>query len=208
MDEKKNMKGKMIQLFCIFGIIVIIISGLLHKEQVKIILQQFIEWIKENPNLAIFIIIMFYTVVIPLYFPIAYANLTLGYTYSQVFKSQWKGFFFIVPIISIGVFSGSMLTFLLSRYLFRECVTSQVKKYEWFRALDQILIKKGKVSVALLRLTFMHFGFCCYVLGVSQISLIDYFIGTFSWAIHIFIHCYIGSILYLIEREKDKQSQT
>ena len=76
--------------------------------------------------MAAFWIVLFYLVAIPLYFPIAYANMTLGYTYAQVFESQFQGMLFVVPFISIGVFVGSLFTFLMSRYIFRDCVTSQV----------------------------------------------------------------------------------
>ena len=78
----------MVKLFLIFGITLTITYCVIYKEDVKRLLSEYINWIKINHDMAAFWIVLFYLVAIPLYFPIAYANMTLGYTYAQVFESQ------------------------------------------------------------------------------------------------------------------------
>jgi uncharacterized membrane protein YdjX (TVP38/TMEM64 family) len=75
--------------------------------------------------------------------PITLNHILFGYTYSLVFASQLKGFFFSVPVSMTGVLTGSMLSFWLSRYLFQDIVRAQIDQNAWlrknFRAIDELL---------------------------------------------------------------------
>ena len=62
-----------------------LIAIIVDYKQVIFIYMKFVEWIKENPFFAIFIINIVYIVSIILMAPITYLHVMIGYTYSQVF---------------------------------------------------------------------------------------------------------------------------
>jgi uncharacterized membrane protein YdjX (TVP38/TMEM64 family) len=120
--------------------------------------------------------------------PIIQTHAMLGYTYSQVFNSYIWGYLFIFPVVYIGCLSGAFSAMMLSRYLFRDLVVGKIKKQPWlkanFEAINEILKEKGALSVCLLRLTFFPYGLCSYVLGVTDIAVMDFMLGTASYLIN------------------------
>lgn len=132
--------------------------------------------------------------------PIIQTDALLGYTYSQVFNSYIKGYLFVLPIIFVGCMGGSFAALMLSRYLFRDMVISQIKRSPWlsknFEAINEILKEKGALSVGLLRLTFFHFGICSYVLGVTEISAVNFMLGTTTYVVNIMMDTFVGAQLF------------
>lgn len=91
----------------------------------KMVLKEFnnfIEWVKIHPyqSIGYSIYLLCFSIVFTI--PISYTIIMLGYTYAQVFDSKLYGLLFSVPIIYIGCLSGAMISFLLSRYLFKDFI--------------------------------------------------------------------------------------
>lgn len=147
----------------------------------------FIGWIRVNPYLAILAIIAYYTLSVSMCFPIVMSHLAVGFTYAQVFESQWKGLLFAFPVVFTGCLSGAMAALLLSRYLFRSIVHKQIAKSQWlnrnFNATDDLLQKQGALATALLRLTLSPFGITSHILGVTSIAPLDYLLGTCAYSV-------------------------
>lgn len=89
-------------------------------------LHLFISWVQTHPYSAILAIVCLYSTQLALTIPITLNHILFGYTYSLVFASQLKGFFFTVPVSMTGVLTGSMMSFWLSRYLFQDIVRAQI----------------------------------------------------------------------------------
>ena len=149
----------------------------------------FIAWVRLNPYSAIVAIILLYTVSITFTLPTTCTHIMLGFTYSQVFQSQIKGFLFTVPIVEAGCLCGALSAFLLSRYLFKSFIKEQISHSEWlssnFRAIDELLVTQGAQIVALVRVTFAPFGLTSYLLGVTSISIWQFIIGTSSYLVNV-----------------------
>lgn len=160
----------------------------------------FIEWVKGHPYQSIGYSIILLTSSIIFTIPISYIIIMLGYTYSQVFKSKFYGFLFSVPIVYVGSELGATLSFLLSRYLFRDFIHQQIRSNQWlyqnYKLIDEIITEEGFKVVALVRLTFAPFGATSYFFGVTGISLFDYMIGNVSYIFNCCTQCYIGCSLY------------
>ena len=73
--------------------------------------------------MAIGAIDVLYSITLVMTLPITLNHIMLGFTYSQVFHSKLKGFAFTIPISMSGVLCGSLISFSLSRYLFKSMVT-------------------------------------------------------------------------------------
>jgi uncharacterized membrane protein YdjX (TVP38/TMEM64 family) len=63
--------------------------------------------------------------------------------------------------------------------------------------MDDVLTDEGIKVVGLIRLTFVPFGITSYVLGVSNISMMDYFIGNLSYIVNSCTQSFIGCSLYM-----------
>lgn len=89
----------------------------------------FIKWVRHHPNIALLVVILFYTVSVSLVLPIAMTHLMVGFTYAQVFESKWKGFLVATCVAICGVNLGAICAFLVSRYLFRQLISKMIAKH-------------------------------------------------------------------------------
>jgi uncharacterized membrane protein YdjX (TVP38/TMEM64 family) len=87
----------------------------------------------------------------------------------------WKG----VIAITIGTNVGSVVNFLLARYVARGAVTRYLAHHEKFRLIDAAIGREGGKIIALLRLCPMPFGLANYAYGLTAIRFWPYFIATF-----------------------------
>jgi uncharacterized membrane protein YdjX (TVP38/TMEM64 family) len=92
---------------------------------------QFTDWIKLHPQQSFFYSMMIFTFSIVFTIPISYSIIMLGYTYSQVFDSKVTGFLITVPIVYFGCLIGAVLAFLISRYVFRDFIKTQIQQSQW-----------------------------------------------------------------------------
>lgn len=146
---------------------------------------------------------MLLTVLVGMSIPVSYIMIALGFAYSKVYGSQLTGFLVSMPIIFIGAVSGEMLAFLLSRFLFKDIIKSQIKHSEWlnkkFIIADDIIKDEGKLFVFLIKLACTPAGLFSYIMGVSCISFFDFAIGNISylfWASSLsFIGCSMFSVV-------------
>jgi uncharacterized membrane protein YdjX (TVP38/TMEM64 family) len=101
-----------------------------------------------------------------------------------------------------GILSGSLISFTLSRYLFKDSVRNQINSVTWmaqnFNAIDELLINQGITIVSLIRLTFAPFGVVNYVLGCTSISLFSFMGGTCMYTFNCGMQIFIGCSFYSI----------
>mmetsp|Transcript_8516 Transcript_8516/g.14350 ORF Transcript_8516/g.14350 Transcript_8516/m.14350 type:complete len:220 (+) Transcript_8516:223-882(+) len=189
------------QILCILVFVVVVCICIFDFKTVQLYFNLMIQWIRINPYQAIIAIILLYIASAIFTLPTTFTHIMLGFTYSQVFQSQVKGFIFTVPIVLVGCLLGAALAFLLSRHLFKNFVKKQIENSgEWinrnFRAIDELLVAQGITIVALIRLTFAPFGITSYVLGVTSIPLVDFAIGTLAYIFNAAMQVFIGCSLF------------
>jgi uncharacterized membrane protein YdjX (TVP38/TMEM64 family) len=205
-DEDENEtkgKGKCWQLVVVIVIkVVVAILFFLHLAEAKILYDKIVDWIELNPYLAVVAIIVMYVASIILNVPIVQNQPTLGFTYSKIFKSPWKGFFMTLPICFISCLIGSLCAMLISRYLIKDCVKSWGFQKPWFKkhfkAMDAILKENGIKSMALIRLSVFPFSMSSYAIGVTSIKPMHFFLGSFTFAIRLAMSTFVGCRLYIM----------
>jgi uncharacterized membrane protein YdjX (TVP38/TMEM64 family) len=109
------------------------------------------------------------------------------------------GFIFGVFWGSIYVFiaaiSGATFAFLLGRYFSRNWVLKKLEKYPKFGLIDQAIGKEGWKIVLLTRLSpIFPFNLLNYAFGVTQVSLLDYILGSLGMIPGTVMYVYIGSL--------------
>jgi uncharacterized membrane protein YdjX (TVP38/TMEM64 family) len=103
-----------------------------------------IQWIRVKPFEAVSVVMLVYFGSVVFTLPTTFTHIMLGFTYSQVFQSQLKGFCFALPVIFVGCTLGAIAAFLLSRYLFKDFVKAQVMgSGQWlsknFEVIDELM---------------------------------------------------------------------
>jgi uncharacterized membrane protein YdjX (TVP38/TMEM64 family) len=103
--------------------------------------------------------------------------------------------FIAIPIVLLGSTLGSVLAFLLSRYLFRSRFLKIIERRPVWRALVEAIDAEGWRLVGLLRLASLIPGTATnYLLGVTRIGLWPYATATLVGLLpQIFLFVYIGA---------------
>lgn len=103
--------------------------------------------------------------------------------------------FIAVPVVLLGSTLGSVLAFLLSRYLFRSRFLEMVERRPVWGALVDAINAEGWRLVGLLRLASLVPGTVTnYLLGVTRIGLWPYTLATlFGLLPQTFLFVYIGA---------------
>jgi uncharacterized membrane protein YdjX (TVP38/TMEM64 family) len=147
-----------------------------------------------------------YIASVALSLPIAQNQPVLGFTYSQIFKSPYKGFLISLPIAFIGCLIGSVINLFIGRYLLKDCILSWANKKPWFKkhfaAMDEILKENGIKSMAIIRLSVFPFSTSSYLFGITSIKPMDYIIGSCTFSIRLALSIYLGCRLYVMGKKE------
>lgn len=94
----------------------------------------------------------------------------------------------------MGASIGSICSFLLGRYLFRDCVLRLAAGYRLFRAIDAALQGNGLKIMILLRLSpLIPYNALDYMSGVTAIPLRDYSLACIALLPGALMLCFIGA---------------
>ncbi len=115
--------------------------------------------------------------------------------------------------VFIAATLGATFAFLIGRYFARDWVASKVRNSPKFRAIDNAIAREGLKIVLLTRLSpVFPFNLLNYTLGITQVSLKDYILGSFGMIPGTILYVYIGSLAGSIamigtQQEIDPQAQ-
>ncbi|MEG4939969.1 TVP38/TMEM64 family protein [Microcoleus sp. F4-D5] len=101
---------------------------------------------------------------------------------------------------SVYVFAASILgavfAFAIGRYLCRDRVVKYMESHPKFKALDRAVSQQGLKIVFLTRLCpLFPFNLLNYALGITQVSLKDYVLGSFGMIPGTIMYVYSGSLV-------------
>jgi membrane protein DedA with SNARE-associated domain len=100
----------------------------------------------------------------------------------------------VFQAVFIGATLGSMLAFLLGRYLFRDCVQRMASKYNLFRAIDRALEGNGLKIMILLRLSpLIPYTALDYLSGLTSISFWVYSLALVAILPGTVMFCFLGA---------------
>ncbi len=115
--------------------------------------------------------------------------LTLG---GGVLFGLWWGSIYVFVAATLG----ATFAFAIGRYLSRDRVVKYMEAHPKFKALDRAVAKSGFKIVFLTRLCpLFPFNLLNYALGITQVSLKDYVLGSFGMIPGTFLYVYSGSLI-------------
>lgn len=140
-ERRSALRTGMVALLCITVVLVIIDAKTTRY------LEQFytslMDWLSSHLFLGIIVIILLYIVATVLFIPGSILTIGTGYAFHQALQQQQYSNAVILAVLcsSVAVFVGatlgSIICFLLGRYMFRDHVVRMANRYEIFRAVDR-----------------------------------------------------------------------
>jgi uncharacterized membrane protein YdjX (TVP38/TMEM64 family) len=105
-----------------------------------------IDWLSSHLLFGIVVVILVYIIATVLFIPGSILTIGTGYAFHQALQQQQQHYNMDTVIVAvlcssfavlIGAALGSIICFLLGRYLFRDHVVRMANRYEIFRAVDR-----------------------------------------------------------------------
>ena len=104
----------------------------------------------------------------------------------------WWGSVYVFAASTLG----AVFAFALGRYLCRDRVVKYMESHPKFKALDRAVSQQGLKIVFLTRLCpLFPFNLLNYALGITQVSLKDYVLGSFGMIPGTIMYVYSGSLV-------------
>jgi uncharacterized membrane protein YdjX (TVP38/TMEM64 family) len=143
-------------------------------------------WIDGLGAIAPLAFILLYVVITVAFVPASVVTLGAGVVFGVVKGSV---------LVFVGAMVGATAAFLVGRYVARGWVASTIANNSRFQAIDNAIAQSGRKIIFLLRLSpVFPFNLLNYSLGLSQVSLKDYVIGSVGMLPGTIMYVYLGSL--------------
>lgn len=142
-----------------------------------------------------FVYIIVYTIATVAFLPGIILTLGGGFAFSAAY-GLGEGIAIASFATFTGAFLGSLLAFLIARYLMRDTIVTYALRFPILKAIDRAIQLQGLKIVILLRLNpAIPFNAFNYVTGITSCTFKDYVIGSIGMLPATVIFSYFGSLL-------------
>jgi len=149
-------------------------------------LQNTLQWVNGLGALGGIVFIAIYILATLAFLPAAILTLGAGVIFGVIWGSLY---------VFIGATLGAVAAFLVGRYVARGWVKEKISSYKKFANIDQAVSKEGLKIVFLIRLSpLFPFNLLNYALGVTSVSLKDYFLASFGMIPGTIMYVYLGHL--------------
>jgi uncharacterized membrane protein YdjX (TVP38/TMEM64 family) len=135
----------------------------------------------------------------PLAFILLYLGITVAFVPASLVTLGAGVVFGLVQgtlLVFVGAMLGATAAFLIGRYLARDWVARRLAHRPRFQAIDDAIGREGRKIIFLIRLSpAFPFNLLNYGLGLTQVSLADYVVGTLGILPGTVLYVYLGSLL-------------
>ena len=150
------------------------------------ILRNALQWIDNLGAVGAIAFMIIYIVATVAFLPGSILTLGAGVVFGVILGSIY---------VFIGATLGATFAFLVGRYLARGWISQKIAGNEKFAAIDKAIGREGLKIVLLTRLSpVFPFNLLNYGLGVTGVSLKDYFIGSVGMIPGTIMYVYLGSL--------------
>jgi uncharacterized membrane protein YdjX (TVP38/TMEM64 family) len=162
-------------------------QGLSLLETLQQQLVEVLAWIDGLGAIAPIAFILLYILVTVAFIPASVVTLGAGVVFGVIKGSL---------LVFIGAMLGATAAFLVGRYLAQDWVARRTADRPKFQAIDAAIAREGRKVIFLLRLSpLFPFNLLNYGLGLSQVSLKDYVLGTLGIVPGTIMYVYLGSLV-------------
>ena len=157
-------------------------------------MRSFLQWVEANPGggVLVFMLVIFCTTL--LFIPGVILTFGSGYVFTNAF-GLGIGVLLGSTAVFVGVSAGAITSFLLGRFLLRDCVSGLTKKFKILEALDNAMEEKGFRIMVLLRLSPIIYAspYINYGAGGMAVSFTSFAISLFAILPATFMFVFLGA---------------
>lgn len=196
---KRNRRIKAAVGLFLLAFVAFVVTDSLTNSYLKSGMTSFLEWVEDNPGGGViaFVIVIFFTTM--LFIPGIILTFGSGYVFANSF-GLGVGVLLGSVAVFIGASAGAMVSFLLGRFLLRDCVSGLTKRFKLLEAVDSAMEEKGLRIMLLLRLSPIIYAspYLNYGSGGMAISFWAYSVALFailpSTVMFVFLGASAGSL--------------
>jgi uncharacterized membrane protein YdjX (TVP38/TMEM64 family) len=160
---------------------------------IKRLLVSVLNWVEHNPVRGGMLVCVVYILATILFVPGSILTLGAGYALGSAIPGP-TGLLVATLAVFVGASIGSIFSFLLGRYLFRDCVMNLASNYPIFHAVDGALQRNGLKIMILLRLSpLIPYNALDYMSGITAITLRDYTLALVALLPGSFMLSFVGA---------------
>jgi len=136
-NAKRNIRYLVLIILGIL-LVLVIIDLSTSSQHIQHWLKELLSWMEFHPYAGVLVFILVYALCTVLFIPGAILTIGCGFTFGYVYDtSLTKAVIIASTTVFLGASLGSIMAFLLGRYLFRDCVLNMAKEYPMFEAVDR-----------------------------------------------------------------------
>lgn len=175
------------------AMIIFIIVDTQTNNYVKHGLKICMDWICLNPYMGIFVYTSICFIATVLFIPGLFITLGGAFVFACSF-TYGTGIAIAASCVFIGASLGALVSFLVGRYLLRNCAKKMTKKYQMLEAIDSALGTKGFRIMFLLRLSpVIPFNVLNYFAGVTSMTFKDNALSLFGILPGTILFVFVGA---------------
>ena len=193
----------------LFACMIYVVVDSLGDRKVEAALLRFLEWVQQNPWKGALMVSVCYIFATILFVPGSILTLGAGFAIGSSFQNTAIGVLVTATTVFVGASIGSICSFLLGRYLFRNCVMVMAQSYPLFHAVDAALEHNGLKIMILLRLSpLIPFNALDYLSGITSIPLRDYALALVGILPGTFMLSFVGASASSLSESTSSGNQT
>ncbi len=135
----------------------------------------------------------------PVIFALGYAAATVAFVPGSILTLAAGAIFGLgkgTLVVFLGATLGTVLAFLVARYLARSAIEAKLEDHPKFAAIDRAVAKAGLKIVFLLRLSpAFPYNLLNYALGLTSVRLRDFALASFGMIPGTFLYVYYGKVI-------------
>lgn len=154
----------------LFALVLFVIIDTLTHNHITAMTKDLLSWVQDHPAEGICMYTLAFFIAIILFIPGTIFTLGAGFVFSHTFGLA-KGMVVATLVAFVGASTGAIASFLLGRYLFRDCLYPSLQKYKMLQVLDKAMHDHGFRIMVLLHLNpIIPFNALNYLAGVTSIE--------------------------------------
>lgn len=133
------------------GLIGFVLFDSMANDRIPDVTKRMLQWFEENPLKGMIIYVVSFIIGVLLFFPGTVLVLSSGFIFGHVYGFRIGAA--VAIIVSIfGTSTGSILSFYLGRYLFKDCLAPSLQKHRLLKVLDKAMDQHGFRIMVLLHM--------------------------------------------------------
>jgi len=193
MDAPRSRTKFVIGFLFLILLLLIVLDSTIGNKIVRNGMKSYLEWFEDHPGPGLVAFIFVYFGATVLFIPGSILTLGAGFVFANAF-GLGLGLLLGTLAVFVGASLGSIVSFLLARYLLRDWVGGMTKKYVLFQALDNAFAVQGYRIMALLRLSpIIPFNILNYIVGVTAVSFMHYTLTIFAILPGTILYVFLGA---------------